>query len=208
MARLGIISDVHGDVHALRDALDRMSSMGCGLILCAGDLVDYGLFPDETIELLRHEHVQVIRGNHDRWALSPSALASATLSKRSQAFLRGLPRSWSDTIEGVRVAMHHASPGSDMLSIEPDASPEELAEWLGEARADVLIVGHSHLRLSMTSPRGLVINPGALLRDPGDGFEGSGVPAPGTFGVLDLPARRFTVFRARDGHEVEFDARR
>src|SRR5580658_692973 len=44
MSRLAIVSDVHADVHALRDALAQIERLGCDAVVCAGDLVDYGLF--------------------------------------------------------------------------------------------------------------------------------------------------------------------
>jgi predicted phosphodiesterase len=52
MSRLAILSDVHGDLYALRDALVQVERLRCDAIVCAGDLLDYGLFPQETIELL------------------------------------------------------------------------------------------------------------------------------------------------------------
>lgn len=67
--RLAIISDVHADVHALRDALAQIDKLKVDQILCCGDLVDYGLFPEETLTLLRERGVVAIRGNHDRWAI-------------------------------------------------------------------------------------------------------------------------------------------
>jgi predicted phosphodiesterase len=46
MTRLAFISDVHADVHAVRDALRRIDELGVECIFCCGDLVDYGLFPE------------------------------------------------------------------------------------------------------------------------------------------------------------------
>ena len=67
--RLGVVSDVHGDVHALVDALRVIDAMGCDAIVCAGDCVDYGLFVEETLALLARRAIPTVRGNHDRWAL-------------------------------------------------------------------------------------------------------------------------------------------
>ena len=52
MYRIAILSDVHADVHALTDALAAIDRMHCDAVVCAGDVVDFGLFPDETIALL------------------------------------------------------------------------------------------------------------------------------------------------------------
>ena len=67
--------------------------------------------------------------------------------------------------------------------------------------ADVLIVGHTHQAFALRFGDRLIANPGALLRDPAPGA--GNPPATGTFGVLELPARTWRVYRASDGCEVE-----
>src|SRR5690606_13878749 len=116
----------------------------------------------------------------------------------------------------VRVAVWHARPGSDMNGLYPDAAPAELARLLDQAEADVLIVRHTHLPFVRFVGDWLVCNPGALLRDPAqpmdgamlfDPASGTFAPAPapggGTFGVLKLPSRQFSVHGASDGVEVQ-----
>jgi hypothetical protein len=39
-------------------------------------LADYGLFPEETVAILRERRVTTIRGNHKRWAIQPGSDAS------------------------------------------------------------------------------------------------------------------------------------
>ena len=49
MTRIGIITDVHADVHALRDALFQMEHrLHCEMVICCGDVIDYdmnGIYP-------------------------------------------------------------------------------------------------------------------------------------------------------------------
>jgi predicted phosphodiesterase len=77
MSLIGIISDVHADVEALRAALGHMQRLGCRRIVCAGDMVDYGHFPEATVALMIERKIPCARGNHDRWAvrLGPSFFA-------------------------------------------------------------------------------------------------------------------------------------
>jgi putative phosphoesterase len=215
--KLAIISDLHADVHALRDALAQIERLGCDEIVCAGDVLDYGRFPERTIALLQERRIPTIRGNHDRWAVSEGHDSGGwRLTTRAIEFLESLPTSWTRTIDEVRVAVWHARPKSDMKGLYPDDSTTELASQLDRAEADVLVVGHTHVPFARFVDRRLVCNPGALLRDPAQPMDGamlfdpaSGkfVPAPaaggGTFGVLELPTLRFTVHRAGDGAEVE-----
>jgi putative phosphoesterase len=206
MTRIAIISDVHADAHALVDAFYRIDTMGCDSIVCAGDTVGYGRFAQATIALLIERAIPCVRGNHDRWALDGTHDSKWWgLTPESVAFLERLAPSWSALIDGVRVAMWHGRPRSDMDGIHADTDTSVIEAALHKAEADVLIVGHTHVpaRLAASGSR-LVVNPGALLRSPE--FPGT-VPAPGTFGVLDLPSKRFTVYRAADGSEVEVPRR-
>lgn len=201
MTRLAIITDVHGDVHALRDALAQIDQLGVDEILCCGDLVDYGLFPEETLALLRERRIVTIRGNHDRWATQPGSDTSAwDLSPASIAYLEGLPTGWRKLVDGKRVVLAHGRPASDMQGIPADATAQELAEILDDAGADLLVVGHTHVPFVRYLDDGrIVMNPGALLRDPAPGVD---VATPGTFAVIDTLTLDVRVRRAKDGAAV------
>lgn len=208
--RLCIVSDVHGDLQALEQALAAAERLGCTRFVCAGDVVDYGLFPDETIALLMKRRIPTVRGNHERWVLENTTSGSPTrdlLSDESLRWLRGLPLEWSEVIEDVRIVVTHARPGSDMKGISPNASVDDARGFLSRAGANVLVVGHTHEAFEISvDGAGSIVNPAALLRDPGPGDDQP--PASGTFGVLALPSRRFSVHRAGDGEAVEIQRTR
>lgn len=233
MARIAFITDVHADVHALRDALGQIERLRCERVICCGDVLDYGLFPVETIALLQERGIATVRGNHDRWAIvggradepdapendEPRDATAFDLPRSAVRWLASLPTSWRMTIDGVRVVVWHASPGSDMQGIYPDSATADEAEgWLAATQADVLIVGHTHLSFELrTLGGGMIVNPGALLRDSAEArpvgamvfdpevgkFVPAAVPVGGTFGLLDVSTRQFTVHRAVDGAGVE-----
>lgn len=218
--KLGIVSDVHGDAAALRESLVAMDALGCDAVVCAGDLVDYGTDAESTIAILRERRIATIRGNHDRWAIGETSLARTRtkLSTASIDFLLAAPVLLDLELDGVRVAIRHGTPESDMRGIYPRImGANDLRAHLDAVRADVLVVGHTHVPFRMELPgRGLLVNPGALLRDPNDRFAkkailfdpylrrlvAAGANAGGTFGVLALPAKTFTVHRASDGAAI------
>jgi putative phosphoesterase len=208
--RLAILSDVHADVHALTDALAQIARLECRWVVCCGDLVDYGLFPDEAIELLERREIPTIRGNHDRWAIKGQSVTGGgwELSPASRRFLASLPTKWRLDHGAIGIAFHHASPGDDMRGIVADEITVAEAEaHLVAANADVLIVGHTHRAFEVVMRDGRrILNPGALLRSPAEGA--TNPPATGTFGVLELPSLRFRVMRAGEGAEVTILRRR
>jgi predicted phosphodiesterase len=153
--------------------------------------------------------VTCVLGNHERWALdrhSPEARAFGSgteLSDEDLAWLGTLPARWSAELAGVRVVMTHG----DAEGAMPQSCPTFLAALLLDLHADVLVVGHVHEPFVIATSAGLVVNPGPCCRST-YAFERSGpilVPSryrEATFGVLDLPERRFTVCRADNGQVV------
>jgi putative phosphoesterase len=204
MFRLAVISDLHADLPMLEAALRHARAMECDLVVCAGDLVDGGVQADETIARLVAKGIPTIRGNHDRCAiqrggaLMPGSLP-LRLSDASMRFIDELPLSWEMEADGARIVMWHASPGDDMRGIEPDqVTRPELEGWLAQAKADVLLVGHTHAHFALHVGDALVANPGALWSG---AYKGQRV-AGGKLGVLELPARRFRVYDAASGRLV------
>ena len=58
-------------------------------------------------------------------------------------------------------------PRSDMDGIYPDqVTGSDVRRFLDQAEADVLLVGHTHIPFVLSMPgRGIIANPGAVLRD-------------------------------------------
>ena len=215
--KLGVITDVHADLGALQAALGELDDLGVDQIVCAGDIVDGGDQPEQVIALLREREIPCIKGNHDRWAVmrhdngEPEHEGDGRkLKLRSEtvAWLSALPTRWDSTIEGVRVAVRHGTPKSDMDGIYPDAAGSELSRWCEQAEADVLIAGHTHIPIVKHVAGGkLVVNPGALWRgaeafeaamllDPAGGHARPAERAQGgCCGVLELPSTRWTQYR-------------
>ncbi len=61
---LGLISDIHGNLSALKAVLADMESKGAEQVLCLGDVVGYGPFPGECLDLVKRCGV-VLMGNHE-----------------------------------------------------------------------------------------------------------------------------------------------
>ncbi|MHA1431244.1 MAG: metallophosphoesterase family protein, partial [Candidatus Freyarchaeota archaeon] len=62
---MAVFSDVHSNLSALVEILKCISRMGVDLVLCGGDLVGYGPFPNEVIQTLRERRIPTIMGNYD-----------------------------------------------------------------------------------------------------------------------------------------------
>jgi len=179
---VGIISDIHGDIAALENALDRLERFHhVKHILCAGDLVGRGPHPDSVVQHVRDRRIPTVRGNHDEW--------SYALSPDNKSFLRTLPLEWRGQYEGTRIFMCHGKPGNNLWGLYRDpVSSTLLSMMLASLNADVLITGHTHVPMFMRVDQGCVINPGSLYT-----FQNVRSTSH-TYGVLRLPQMAFELF--------------
>ena len=68
--RYGIITDIHNNVVALRVVLKQLDQMGCDRIICCGDIIGIGPYPEETVrELIHLPGLLSVRGNHEGYLL-------------------------------------------------------------------------------------------------------------------------------------------
>ena len=185
MALLGLISDIHGDPIALELAWAHLTLFGAESIVCAGDLVGYGPFPDRVVAFLQERQIPSVRGNHDRWAIErppfePDEFGGGTPSAETRLLLNLLEPSLVFERSGRIVVVVHGSPRGDMEFITPSTHPSYiLDEYLASLDADVIIHGHTHRPMCYRSTRGLVVNPGSLVSMPV-------VETSRTFALLDL----------------------
>ncbi len=60
-----LISDIHGNLEALKEVLADIRSQNIDEIYCLGDIVGYGPNPAECIDLVEKRCKVTLLGNHD-----------------------------------------------------------------------------------------------------------------------------------------------
>ncbi len=79
--RLMVFSDIHGNLDALQSMLNDAASRNVQRSIYLGDLIGYGPYPNECIELVRSlKNCRCLAGNHDvaaLWETSPYGMSSA-----------------------------------------------------------------------------------------------------------------------------------
>jgi predicted phosphodiesterase len=71
MSKYGIISDIHGNSHALKAVYEQLGDLKVDRIVCLGDIVGYGPAPSKCLDLVLSYCHEVIKGNHDEAVLDP-----------------------------------------------------------------------------------------------------------------------------------------
>jgi predicted phosphodiesterase len=155
-SRVAVISDIHGNWHALEAVLAAIEEEQPDELWCLGDLVGYGPRPNPCCAAVSKRAVLCLAGNHDLGVLgqlelsdfAPDAVASArwtrsVLVEAARAYLESLwPSARRDHIE-----LFHASPRDPVwdyvLTAEAAAASFELTE------SPLVLVGHSHIPLAI-----------------------------------------------------------
>jgi putative phosphoesterase len=195
--RLAIISDIHSNLPALQVVLEQIDKEGVDRVLCAGDIVGYGPYPNEVIERLRKMEITTIQGNHDRAVLSRDSSnmniqaqdavwwTIENLKQEGYEYLARLSSKEKFTWNGLRIAIFHGSPRDDSEYIPEESADDELLEL---AKSDFLILGHTHVPFVKSLDIGTIINPGAVGQ-PRDGDHRA------SLAIYDHRLRRFEVKR-------------
>lgn len=189
--RIGIVSDVHGNIAALDRALELMGAVD--EVLCAGDLVSGYRFSNEVVARLREVGARVVLGNHDLDVLGPHGervRESAATDRDLLRWLSAQPTRLDTRVNGRTLTMFHAAPEEPFEYVY--AETPRMRGW-GGLGADFVIYGHTHYALAHREGGTLVINPGSAgqPRDPRNGFRSS-------FAVLDTSSGEVRLERYDD----------
>lgn len=182
--RIATFSDVHGNVHALRAVLADLDQLGCDRVYCLGDLVGYGAYPNEVIELIHSRGIPTVMGNyHDGVGFDRDDCGCAytdpemrrlgdlslmwsreQVAPGNKALLRSLFPHIRLEAEGKRVLMVHGSPRRINEYVYADRQLSSLERIAQSADADVLLLGHTHLPYTMQVAGVLLVNDGSVGR--------------------------------------------
>lgn len=167
--KIGLLSDIHGDVEHLRQALQLLHSHQVEHILCCGDLTDGEPYVDEVVQELLAHNVQCVCGNHDELTVREQAYiaeddpASAELLQaETRAYLAKLPRGLWLEFEGKSLALIHATPWDNSIHVFSYSSRQLQRQVAAQAKADCVIYGHTHEPCRVYLDGVWLFNPGSV----------------------------------------------
>lgn len=207
--RVAVISDIHGNLHALDAVLAALDDEAPDAIWCLGDVVGYGPRPNLCCSKVAARADLCLAGNHDLGVLgalpldefSFEAAASArwtqeVLEDDARAYLEGL--SPEAEVPDAGVELYHASPRDPVWEYVLDAGSMRAA--LEGTAAPLVLVGHSHVPLVVSlddgrlradhAPDGTKVELDArLLLNPGSVGQPRDGDARAAFLMLDFAAQ-------------------
>ena len=163
---VAVISDIHGNRHALDAVLADADDRGCDEVWCLGDVVGYGADPNGCCAAVRSFAAVSLAGTHDLAAIgalttesfSPDAATSAAWTGEA---LTPEHREWLGTLRPQGVAqsflLAHGSPLHPVW--EYVLSAEQAEASLDAFEEQVALIGHSHVPLSFARDGGRPVVP-------------------------------------------------
>jgi predicted phosphodiesterase len=153
--RVAVLSDIHGNLHALEAVLDSVAGDEPDAVWCLGDLVGYGPRPNRCCALVADRADICLIGNHDlgvlgRLDLEDFSYDAAASARWTASVLEDQPRSFLESLEPQAaagdVSLYHASARDPVWEyvLTPFAALASLAASDGR----ILLVGHSHVALA------------------------------------------------------------
>jgi putative phosphoesterase len=176
VTRVGLISDLHGNLLALDAVLAELGREELDGLVCLGDIA-VGPQPRETLSRLRELECPVVMGNWDEWFLEPkpprddelavrlaeiAAFWADCLTDDDREFMRSFVPRLELGLDGQTALCFHGSPRSNEDWIFATTPDDEVAEMFGENRADVMIGGHTHIQLVRRFEDTVLVNAGSV----------------------------------------------
>ena len=162
--KIAIISDVHGNLEALKATLKDIQKRNIDKIYCLGDTLAKGAHPKECIKLIKENCEIVLQGNTDEYFSKEHNLEEkpeieqkrikwnqSLISKEDREYLQSLPFSYEFYMSGRLVRIFHATPWVNNKPILNQDMPYTKYEMFlstentnSDKIADVVIYGHIH----------------------------------------------------------------
>ncbi len=180
--KIAIISDIHGNLEALKSVLNDIESKNINKIYCLGDIIAKGSHPKECIDLIKEKCEVVLKGNCDEYFTSNIDLSNKTtqeidrikwnksmLDEESAKYLVNLPFCYEFYMSGRLIRLVHAHPERiDKFTGNIDSINNiydlvlPSSNTISDEKADVLIYGHIHTPYVQKMYNRYIINAGSV----------------------------------------------
>ena len=182
MDKIAIISDIHGNLEALKVVLKDIKERNIEKIFCLGDIVAKGTHQEECVNLVKENCDVILKGNCDDYFTSKIDRETkpeielkridwidSKLSNESKKYLRNLPYSFEFYLSGRLVRLFHATPekiNGFIGNIDTIGRLYSLflpsENTISNKKADVVVYGHIHTPFIQRIYNRTIINSGSV----------------------------------------------
>jgi putative phosphoesterase len=160
-----VFSDVHANLPALEAVLEDMERRRIHPIICLGDLVGYGPFPNEVAALIGERRIPTIMGNYDQGIGFSTGDCGCAYKTEEQRIEGAISLKWTEEVVTAETRAFLRTledrflletPAGEILAIH--GSPRRINEYLFEDRPEsamariarenpyrAILFGHTHI---------------------------------------------------------------
>lgn len=176
--KVAVISDIHGNVFALKAVLEDIKKRGVDSIVNLGDIFYGPIAPRATYDLLQQYEIVTIQGNQDRqiYESAPNEVTANPTMAFVLDDLQGEPLQWLRSLPhevyvSDDVYLCHGAPGNDLLYLLENVkngypvvrSDAEISSLLKGEQVSLILCGHTHISRCVHLASGqLIVNPGSV----------------------------------------------
>ncbi len=163
--KIAIISDIHGNLEALKETLKDIQKRNVDKIICLGDIIAKGIHSKECVKLIRQKCDIVLQGNCDKYfSIDHKNINElniqeqkrikwnqSLINKEDREYLSNLPFCYEFYMSGSLVRLFHATPtANNKAVINFDNIQTKYQMFLPSENtqsqniADVVVYGHIH----------------------------------------------------------------
>ena len=163
--KIAIISDIHGNLEALKATLKDIEKRKVDKIICLGDTIAKGIHPKECLDLIKENCEIVLQGNcdahfsmeHEHIDKMPEQEQKrikwnqSLINKEDREYLLKLPFCYEFYMSGSLVRLFHATPtvnNKAILNVDSIETKYQMflpsKNTVSQMKADVVIYGHIH----------------------------------------------------------------
>lgn len=180
MIKVGVLSDIHGNMEALKSVLEIIDNLGIKRLFILGDIAFMGPEPNETTTFIKNlaskYDVDIIQGNTDLFIVNEELpeipdfaknaiiYAQKNLSADNISFLKLLPPQKSITVGKTSILLVHGSPRKNDENILPAKNIEEIKPMIAETKEALILCGHTHMPAGYQIEKQTVVNVGSVGR--------------------------------------------
>lgn len=145
--RLAIISCVHGNLEALEAVLADLEKRAVDSVVCLGDLVGYGPFPDETVARIRECRVPTVLGCWDEGIAQDNEDCGCKFVSEEEGVLGAMAFWWTATqvsnetkalLGKLPMALAFDLPCGRLVAVH--GSPASTSEYLTESTHELVML--------------------------------------------------------------------
>lgn len=177
--KIAILSDIHGNITALKAVLEHAETIGVDTYYILGDLIGYYVNPIEVIQLVKDlPNKVVLQGNHERMLFDVynglyniseltrkygegHKVAFTGLENIDIDWLKSLPKEAETEQDNIFMKLCHGAPGNEDLYLYPNSNKELLQNACAQ-KFDFVFVGHSHYPFITYHEGCLLVNVGSV----------------------------------------------